>query len=106
MKSFGWIMVPIFLVFILVGSMGSYAGNGKVVFETKCAKCHGMGGSAGSIAPTKFASVQWQRFFDGNKHARKKDISKDFTPDELALVKEYLMQHAADSDKPEAAGLK
>ena len=55
---------------------------------------------------TKYASAQWERYFTRNKHARKKDISADFTASELESVKDYLIRHAADSDQPEAIGLR
>jgi mono/diheme cytochrome c family protein len=79
---------------------------GKAVFENKCGSCHATGGEAPVFAPTKYASVQWERFFERNTHARKKDISALFTPAELTRVKDYLVAHAADSDQPVAIGLR
>lgn len=102
-RGIGFVMA---LALMISLAPGLYAADGKAVFTGKCAKCHGAGGKGGDIAPTKYASLQWQRFFDSDKHARKVDISSQFTPAELTAVKEYLMQHAADSDKPEAAGLR
>ena len=76
------------------------------MFISKCGQCHKSGGEAEAFAATKYASKQWERFFKRNKHARKKDISGQVTKEELALISEYLMRHAADSDRPEAVGLR
>lgn len=83
---------------------GLHADEGKDVFE-KCCTCHKAGGEAEVFAPTKFAARQWQRFFERDKHSRKKDISADFTATELQAVETFLRDHAADSDKPLAIGL-
>ncbi|MCP4714742.1 MAG: cytochrome c [Deltaproteobacteria bacterium] len=82
------------------------AADGKGVFIQKCGSCHKAGGEAVVFAPTKYASTQWERFFGRNKHKRKKDISADFNQAELDAVKAYLVDHAADSDQPEAVGLR
>ncbi|MEN6473242.1 MAG: c-type cytochrome [Syntrophaceae bacterium] len=85
---------------------GLYAADGKAVFTGKCLECHGVSGKGGKVAPGKYAVRQWQRFFSENRHARKLDINSMFTQDELDAVLEYLTEHAADSEKPEAAGLR
>lgn len=85
---------------------GLYAADGKAVFSGKCLECHGVSGKGGKVLPAKYAVLQWQRFFSEKRHARKLDISSRFTLDELDAVLEYLSEHAADSEKPEAAGLR
>jgi len=82
------------------------AADGKSVFISKCGSCHKSGGEAKVFAPTKYASIQWDRFFNRDKHKRKKDISADVTAAEIEAVKTYLINHAADSDQPEAVGLR
>jgi mono/diheme cytochrome c family protein len=84
----------------------SHAADGKAVFLYKCGSCHKVGGEAAVFAPTKYASTQWERYFARDKHKRKKDISADYTESELNAVKRYLVNHAADSDQPEAVGLR
>jgi len=91
-------------LFFLVSS--SFSGEGDVVYKSKCGKCHTSGGEAPVFSPVKFASSQWDRFFSRNKHARKKDISSELSAEELKAVQKYLMDHAADSDRPVAAGLR
>ena len=91
---------------LFIGVLLSDARDGAAVFETKCGRCHGSGGEATGFSPVKYAASQWQRFFDRNKHARKKDISAEISSADMEAVKLYLMAHAADSDLPIAAGLR
>ncbi len=84
----------------------SVSEDGESLFNSKCGSCHAGGRDTPVFAPVKYASLQWERFFKRNKHKRKKDISGIITPTELDLIKQYLKDHAADSDRPIAAGLK
>ena len=93
------------LCLLILTAAGVHAG-GQDIFISQCGACHRAGGEAPVFAPTKYASRQWERFFVRNTHKRKKDISHNFTPGELELVKKYLMDHAADSDQPVAIGLR
>jgi len=81
------------------------AEDGETLFKSKCGQCHKNGGEAPVFSPVKFASSQWERFFKREKHKRKKDISGIIPSDEQASIKQYLIDHAADSDLPIAAGL-
>jgi len=94
------------LMLVVICLSLSMASNGQNIYFNKCGSCHQKGGDVEAFAPSKYASTQWRRFFRRNKHKRKKDISHLFTKDELELVKSYLIKHAADSDQPEAVGLK
>ena len=101
------LVVCFIAVFVVGGNIWlCSASNGKEVFVKKCGNCHKKGGDAPIFAPTKYASSQWNRFFKRNKHKRKKDIGSIFSGEELTAVKEYLANHAADSDQPEAVGLR
>ena len=82
------------------------AEDGETLFKSKCAQCHTSGGEAPVFSPVKFASSQWERFFKRNKHKRKKDISGVISSADQESIKQYLIDHAADSDLPVAAGLK
>ena len=84
----------------------SYSAEGEEVFNAKCGACHGIAGEAPSFSPVKYASTQWKRFFERNKHARKKDISNQISTTDILIIKDYLITHAADSDLPIAAGLR
>ena len=107
MKKFISFIALVLFLCISVQSSISYAPDGETLFQTKCAGCHASSrGVAQSFAPVKYASSQWVRFFERNKHQRKKDISNEILPEEIELIKNYLINHAADSDRPIAAGLK
>ncbi len=94
-------------IVLIAGSISMVrADAGKNVFTNKCCSCHRAGGEAAAVSPSKYAGIQWQRFFDKNKHAKKKDIQDQFSPADLAEVKDYLVSHAADSDQPETLGVR
>ena len=96
-----------FLLFCLFNDLPfSYSASGEEVYKTKCGSCHGRGGQAPDISPAKFASIQWRKFFERNKHARKTDIRSEISPSEKAAVMLYLMDHAADSDLPISTGIR
>ncbi len=101
-----YVFLYIIVIGIVISMPPAYAADGKALFMSKCGSCHRTGGEASVFAPTKCASTQWERFFEAGKHARIKDISSLVKPDESAAIKEYLKAHAADSDQPEAIGLK
>lgn len=84
----------------------AHAQDGETVFATRCGSCHKSGGEAPAFAPAKFAAIQWERFFSRNKHAKFKDITTQFSAADLNDVKIFLIAHAADSDRPQAVGLK
>jgi len=102
----------VILIYLLVFAVSAvisapaFGAEGKNVFINKCGSCHKAGGEAAAFAPTKYASTQWERFFQRSKHKRKKDISAEVTEADIAAVKIYLINHAADSDQPEAVGLR
>jgi hypothetical protein len=107
MQKFRWI--PVALLVFSVGILAlkpSYSADGEQLFFGKCGKCHTQGGAAPVFAPVKYASSQWEQFFSKDKHKRKKDISAEVNEQELTLIKQYLIGHAADSDRPIAAGLR
>lgn len=83
-------VIRIFIAFIAVTSM-LYA-NGK-----ESAKDLGLN-------PSSKAIKQWQRVFKKERKMKKLGIDKLSAADKKAL-EQYLENHAADSDHPEAAGI-
>jgi len=105
LKYFSGFLLLLFIITIAYSRQNNV--EGKFIFESKCLQCHKNGGEANIIAPSINASRQWNRFFKKNKHNRRyKDISSLFSSVELDNVKSYLIEHAADSPKPQAFGLK
>ena len=94
------------VVLSFFASLSAGSAQARNLFISKCGQCHKTGGNAPIFAPTKYAAKQWERFFARNKHQRKKDISDKVSQEELDIIEEYLIDHAADSSQPEAAGLK
>lgn len=100
------VIISVFSILFSLNNASTYASDGKELFINKCGQCHGQGKESKVFAPTKYAAAIWERFFSRNKHERKKDIRPYFTDSELRSIKQYLKEHAADSDQPEAIGLR
>ena len=100
------VFAALLIICLFNGVPFSYSAEGEEAFMMKCGACHGTAGEAPSFSPVKYASSQWKRFFDRNKHARKKDISNKISTTDMLIVEDYLITHAADSDLPIAAGLR
>ncbi len=108
-KSFVVVIIIIIFCIFLIYPNG-FCTEGKQLFINKCAQCHNQSKEENQktklLSPAKYASIQWIRFFKRNKHKRYKDIGSLFTKEELALIINYLIDHAADSDLPIAAGIR
>ncbi len=106
MKNKRYLLV-VFSILLVLGMARTTrtAGNGESLFIQKCGECHKQG-EAPVFAPVKYASSQWERFFERKKHRRKADIGNHITDEEISQIKTYLINHAADSDRPIAAGLR
>ncbi|MDY6970822.1 MAG: cytochrome c [Thermodesulfobacteriota bacterium] len=100
------LFVSFLFLFLFICPSDSRSQDGEAVFKSACGRCHGSGGEGPAFSPVKFASSQWERFFDREKHNRWKDLSGVISGADMDAVKQYLMSHAADSDLPVASGLK
>jgi hypothetical protein len=56
------------------------------------------------INPASKASIQWERIFSKQRKMKRFGIDK-LTQDEKMILKLYLINHSADSDQPEMAGI-
>ncbi len=56
------------------------------------------------LVPGKKAIIQWERVFKSKRKIKKYGIDK-LTTKEKKELKEYLLNHAADSDHPTVAGM-
>ncbi|ETR74032.1 MAG: Cytochrome c [Candidatus Magnetoglobus multicellularis str. Araruama] len=94
-------------VICLFSSISLQSFDKKSLFMSKCCSCHNGSGEAKTISPSMNAVKQWKRFFKKNKHKRKyKDISAVVSEAESDAILSYLIEHAADSQKPQAFGLR
>jgi len=91
---------------LLAGEIKGNEKKGKYLFKAKCKQCHDPEHGKGKVkvTPANFTQAQWKSFFKRNKHKRKKDISDQFTEEELIHIKTFLINHAADTDQPETCG--
>ena len=85
-------MRKLIAVFALFFAVSVFAADGKSIAKD-------LGLSASSKA-----STQWNRVFKKARKMKKYGIDKLSDADKAAL-KTYLVDHAADSDAPEAAGI-
>jgi len=56
------------------------------------------------LSASSKASAQWKRVFKKTKKMKKYGIDK-LSDTDKSVLKDYLMNHAVDSDAPEAAGM-
>ena len=101
-----------FLIVLLIAGMGlccvvdsARAEDARNLFVSKCLGCHRTGGEASVIGPTNYAAFQWKKFFEADRHSRRKDIKSLVTPAETEALKVFLVNHASDSDQPEGIGM-
>lgn len=73
------------------------AGGGESLFKAKCGACHVKGGEAPPVNPGEKAASVWEKYFKRGRHP----VDLKMAEGEVGVVVQYLMDHAADSDKPE-----
>jgi PEGA domain len=84
-------------------SMVGNAGRGRSLFE-RCRSCHGS--SAPALSPRDQTQSQWSRFLALRRHSRHAELRPLFSVSELADVKAYLLENAADVERGMAAGVR
>jgi len=99
-------MVTTILLFAASTVFGTEAGGpGRDLTRTKCKKCHVDGAKGGTMTPLSKTQRQWERFFEKGQHEKKTQGAwKQITPKELEQIRQYLIDHAADSPHPETCG--
>lgn len=92
----GTICIALFCLLAPVASLRA-ADGGDALFRNKCGACHVKGGEAAPVNPGEKAASVWEKYFKRGRHPVGLNVSEA----ELELVLRYLMERAADSDKPE-----
>ncbi len=95
------LLITLILVLKIISTNGVTLADDKDIFLNKCGSCHRKNGKAPPINPADKAALVWKRYFKRKRHPI--DLSKYMTAEELQQIIKYLQDHAADSDKPEAA---
>jgi TRAP-type C4-dicarboxylate transport system substrate-binding protein len=102
MKDFWILIIILILSFSFVKLV--IADDAGALFIQKCGECHKNNKKVKTFTPARYTSAQWRRFFDKNKHRRKKDISQLITSEEISDIKMYLISHSKDSVEPDVVG--
>ncbi|HPR63185.1 MAG TPA: cytochrome c [Thermoanaerobaculia bacterium] len=109
-----------FLLIVLMVLGVAFAGltaegakSGKELFKSKCRACHGKESKDGEFTPLTYIQDQWTRFFE-RKYTSRHDgllfpdtdqkVLDVVTEEELQKIREFLVDHAADSEQPETCG--
>lgn len=107
-KSFKFLIVISVLFFFLLFFAGKKEKSGKDLFKENCKSCHIEGGKAKAISPADLIQKQWERFFKEEYEKVHKDLKdseiEKLTKEELEAIKKFVIEHAADTEKPETCG--
>jgi hypothetical protein len=79
------------------------AGRGRALIG-RCRSCHGS--SAPALDPRAHTQAQWTRFLAFRRHSRHAELRPLFSVSELADVKAFLLENAADVERGMAAGVR
>jgi cytochrome c553 len=74
--------------------------KGKHLYKNTCRSCHAEGEN--KLTPMSKTQSQWERFFEKNQH--NPEGIKELSGQDLLDIRQYLINHAADSDQPETCG--
>jgi len=87
---------------------------GKDLYRDYCKTCHAAGSPNGEYTPLTLIQDQWTRFFD-KKFERThkgvidtahgdKPVTEVITPEMLEQIRNFAVEHAADSESPMTCG--
>ena len=88
--------------------------SGKDLFKSNCKMCHDTDADAGEYTPMTLIQEQWEEFFDElwvETHEEvvcpkddTKKVTDAWSKEMLEAVKEFCVDHAADSEQPMTCG--
>ena len=102
---------------LLLGG-GASAGDevipGRDLYKDYCKSCHSADSPNGEYTPVTLIQDQWTRFFE-RKYRRKhntvidtahdgKPVTEVITPEMLEQIRNFAIEHAADSESPMTCG--
>jgi len=97
-KTFGWLALAAFATFTVLPALA--AEDGKALFESKCAMCHGKDGVAKATAKgsANMNDPAWQKAHDAAAIAKTTTDGKNkmpaykekLTPDQVKAIAEYI----------------
>ncbi len=88
--------------------------DGKTLFREYCKPCHTEDSDHGEYTPMTLIQEQWERFFDSKLQpthqgveapgAEGKKLLEVLTPEMIKKIREFAVDHAADSEHPMTCG--
>lgn len=101
--------------FLLGGAGAAWAEpSGQDLYKAHCKVCHAAGSPNGEYTPLTLIQDQWEKFFKEKYEAKHKDLAhpaaegkkvvEAITPEMLAKIKKFAIDHAADSEQPMTCG--
>ncbi len=84
---------------------GPNAKKGKYLWKTNCKTCHVEGAEGGVLSPSTKTVKFWTDFFDQpNANPIINEKCKKFPEANMKDIRQYMLEHAKDSDQPETCG--
>jgi len=78
--------------------------QGKTLFRADCRSCHVDGGSAQDLSPADYLKSEWRDFFANDHHQQQPNAWKGISAKDLAIIQQWLIDHAMDSDQAATCG--
>lgn len=93
--------------------------KGKDLYKANCKICHDKGSENGEYTPMTLIGAQWERFFekkyvkkhenvkmpsDAAAEGEQKSVTEAISPEDLEAIKDFAVEHAADSEHPMTCG--
>lgn len=86
--------------------------SGQDLYKVNCKACHAASSPHGEYTPMTLIQDQWERFFAQKYEAKHKGVAfpdgrkvlDAMTPEALAKIKKFAIDHAADSEQPATCG--
>ena len=104
------------LALCLAGLAGAQKpdADGQALYREYCKGCHTADSPNGEYTPMTLISVQWERFFDRKYERTHKDVideahggkpvTETISPEVLEAIRQFSIDHAADSESPMTCG--
>ncbi|MCX7895122.1 MAG: cytochrome c [Thermoanaerobaculum sp.] len=114
LQRIGSTLVPLLALVVGLAWAGEKSPDGKTLFREYCKPCHGPDSAHGEVTPMTLIQEQWERFFRDQlvpSHGQAMDpkgsgkkLLEVLTPELLKKLKQFTMEHAADSEQPMTCG--
>lgn len=109
-------LIALFVVFVAAASVSAKdkAMSGKELYKEYCKRCHTEDSPNGEYTPMTLIQDQWADFFDNQMIPSHEDVTDPYhddkpvlellTPEEMKTLRDWTIDHAADSEHPMTCG--